>query len=515
MNAGTGETGVVMIERWTLYRMGVIGLVGLALLARFHGITEPVIWYDEGFSLLLSQRSPALIWTTTAGDVHPPLYYVILHYWTQVFGRSVLSVRSLSALADVGTLLLCVKLMSLLVSRRAALIAGVLFALLPIAVRYSQEVRMYTLLGLWLMAATVVLVCWGRQPYSRRYPLLYVLLMAAAFYTHYFAALCVLVHWLYWSGLGSGESVLLPVRRWLLANAAIVLLYLPWLPNFIGQTRVMKGLEWIPPTTWDVFPRFIGQSAAMLTAADDGVSEALFVSGLVILFTTIALRSRYADRRSVLLLVGYFFVPVFSVFLLSWNVPIFVPRYLTFSAAGLPMIIAVALDGMAVRRSLIALLCLVIFIAGQGHGLQRVYAQEDGLNGTWRRKHVRFDAVAEAVKHQAQAGDEVVFDSLLWFLTFSYYNDTGIQPRLFIYRSPSGELKGPENHGGWLLIPQRMDWIFFSDPRTLEQVAKRVWWVSGKPWDKNGVTFPRDWKQTQTVDGGGVEARLFIPNAER
>lgn len=515
MNARTGESNVAFIERSMGYRIGLILLVGLALIARLHGITEPVIWYDEGYSLLLSQRSPALIWTTTAGDVHPPLYYVILHYWMQLFGSSVLSVRGLSVLADVGTLLLCIKLMSLLVSRRAALIAGVLFALLPIAVRYSQEVRMYTLLGMWLMAATLVLVCWGRQPWLRRYPLLYVLLMTAAFYTHYFAALCVLVHWLYWSGLGSGESVLLPARKWLLANVAIVLLYMPWLPNFIAQSRAMNGLDWIPPTTWATLPGFIGLAAVMTKPADDGLWWALLVSGLIVACSMIALHSPHIHRRSVLLLFTYFFVPVFSVFLLSWIVPIFMPRYLVFAAAGLPLIVAIALEGSAGNRPFIALLCLVFFVGCETQGLQRVYAQEDGLDGTWRRKFVRLDVVADEIKRLAVKGDEIVLDNLLSYLPFSYYNATGIQPRLYIYRLPTGEPMGPRNHGGWLLVPQRMDWVFFSDVSALESVARRVWWVSGKPRQNNDLTFPSHWKLTQTIDGGDIEARLFILNAER
>ena len=515
MNARTGKSDVALIERSMGYRIGLILLVGLALSARLHGITEPVIWYDEGYSLLLSQRSPALIWTTTAGDVHPPLYYVILHYWMQLFGSSVLSVRGLSALADVGTLLLCIKLMSLLVSRRAALIAGVLFALLPIAVRYSQEVRMYTLLGMWLMAATVVLVCWGRQPQFRRYPLLYVLLMSAAFYTHYFAALCVLVHWLYWSGLGSGEPVLLPVRRWLWVNVAIVLLYMPWLPNFVEQARTMKGLDWIPPTTWQTLPDFIGQSTVMTTPAEGGWWGGLIVSALMIVCAVRVLADRRIDRRSALLLIGYFFAPVVVVFLLSWAVPIFIPRYLVFAAVGLPMLVAITLDRIAARWPIAALLCLCLFAAAQWSGLQRVYAQQDGLNGTLPRKLGRLDSIAEGIRREIQAGDEIVMDDLFWYLPFSHYNDTGIQPRLYVSRLPSGKPSGPLAYGGWLVIPQRLDWIFFSDVSALEPVAKRVWWVARKNPGMDAVTFLKGWKQTQTIDGGDIEARLFIPNAER
>ncbi|WP_434602917.1 glycosyltransferase family 39 protein [Pseudomonas sp. Z4-7] len=139
-------------------------VLALALYVRLYGITTPAIWYDEAFSVLLARHEPGQIWSITAKDVHPPLYYLVLHYWIALFDEGVLSVRSLGAVADVGTVLLSIKLMSLVATRRATWIAALLLALLPISVRYSQEARMYTLLGFWLMGATVALVCWVKEP---------------------------------------------------------------------------------------------------------------------------------------------------------------------------------------------------------------------------------------------------------------------------------------------------------------------------------------------------------------
>lgn len=498
-----------MNQPW-LYRVGLILLVMLALIIRFHGISVPVIWYDEAFSVLLSERSPKLIWATTARDVHPPLYYLILHYWTLMFGNTALALRSLGAVADVGTLIVCLKLMSLVTTRRATCFAGLMLVLLPLSVRYSQEVRMYSLLGFWLMAATVALVCWSRQPQAKRYAMLYVLLMAAAFYTHYFAALCVLVHWLYWSGLGSGEAAAVPFRKWFMANAAIVALYLPWLPHLMDQLRRMNGLEWVAPTTWEMFPGLVSRCIMMVPATGGGLWWALLISASMIACCLLALMQGRADRRSTLLLIAYFCVPAITVFLVSLIVPVFVTRYLVFASVGLPLMAALALDGLAKQRPLAAYLCMSLFIAAQGYGVLKVYAQDDGLNGTDVRKLARLDTVAQGINDQAQAGDEIVVDGLYWYLPFSYYNTTGIQPRLYISRSPDGKTRGPYDYGGWRLIPQRLDWIFFSDVAALKPVGKRVWWVTGKPKPEDVVTFPKNWQQTLTVRGNEVEARLFI-----
>jgi uncharacterized membrane protein len=502
---------MVPVNQW-LYLAGLIVLVMLASAVRFHGISIPVIWYDEAFSVLLSERAPGLIWSLTARDVHPPLYYVTLHYWALLFGSSVTSLRGLSAVADVGTLVLCLKLMSLLASRRATLFAGVLLVFLPISVRYSQEVRMYALLGFWLMGATVALVCWSRQAQARRYEVIYVLLMTAAFYTHYFAALAVLVHWLFWSGWGAGAPVALPVRKWFLANVAIVLLYLPWLPHLIEQMTRMEGLGWVAPTTWEMLPGLVSRCIAMIPATGSGWWWAMLVSASMVACCVMALLNARYERRSIILVIGYFFVSAITVFLVSWIVPVFVTRYLVFAAVGLPLVAAIALDGLAEQRPLIGFICLSLFVAAEMQGVVKVYAQQDGLNGTDVRKLARLDSVAADINRQARRGDEIVVDGLYWYLPFSYYNTTGIQPRLYLSRLPGGLPRGPYDFGGWCLIPQRLDWIFFSDLSTFKPRAKRVWWVTGKLKPEDVVLFPKGWEQTLTLKGGGVEARLFILN---
>jgi uncharacterized membrane protein len=120
----------------------------LATVVRFYDLTAAAIWGDEGSSLLLANYSLGGIWEHAAFDVHPPLYFMLLHGWIGLFGEGILSIRSLSAVAGIATVGLGVCLVDRLATRRAAIIAGVLLALLPTAVRYSQEVRMYSLLGL-------------------------------------------------------------------------------------------------------------------------------------------------------------------------------------------------------------------------------------------------------------------------------------------------------------------------------------------------------------------------------
>lgn len=492
-------------------RAGLVAVIVLALLARFHSITVPVIWYDEAYSILLAEGSPAYIWATTARDVHPPLYYVLLHLWMLLFGNGVLAVRSLSALADVGTLLLCIKLMSLVTTRKATCIAAVLLALLPMSVRYSQEVRMYTLLGFWLMGATVALVCWVKAADQKRYPVFYVLLMSAAFYTHYFAALCVLVHWLcWWRVREGGRPRAITLRAWVVANSAIVVLYLPWIPHFIDQVLRMDGLEWIPPLTWQTALTFVWQLVMMGDSASySSLWRVLPTVLIVVCAAAVLLKSRH-ERPFSILLVSYFFVPVLSVFLVSLIVPVFNARYLVFAAAALPLIVALALDAFSQRHAVLALVAMALVLLAEVHGLSAVYAQTDEMNGTSIRKDAKLDAVVAGLGREVRPGDEIVVDNLYWYLPFTYYNPTGIQPKLYVFKSPTGRLWGTAEYGGWALIPRHLRSILFDDFSTLQLSARRIWWVTGYARPEHDALFPRHWKQVQVLKEGDSEARLFI-----
>lgn len=150
-------------------RLWWVPILALAMALRFYHLTSAAIWGDEGSSLLLSEYALGDLWFHAAHDVHPPLYFFLLRGWIELFGDSIWSIRAMSAIPGVIVVGLGIWLTRQLSTRRAALLAGILLALLPTAVRYSQEVRMYSLLGVWLLGATLALVYWVRHPERSRY----------------------------------------------------------------------------------------------------------------------------------------------------------------------------------------------------------------------------------------------------------------------------------------------------------------------------------------------------------
>jgi mannosyltransferase len=175
----------------------VLAMLLILLLAtglRFYRLDAQSFWNDEGNSARLSERTLPMIIEGTASDIHPPLYYVMLRGWRELVGDSEFGLRSFSAFAGILTVATTLALARYLYARSsrkrstavAVLIAGLLAAVNPTLVYYSQETRMYAMLALLGVLSTLILLRWLDAVRRRPWILAYVLLTAAGLYTHYF-----------------------------------------------------------------------------------------------------------------------------------------------------------------------------------------------------------------------------------------------------------------------------------------------------------------------------------------
>jgi hypothetical protein len=116
-----------------------------AVVLRFVGISRQSVWLDEAYSLYLASHPFGQILSfQSANPVHPPLYELLLHLWL-AFGSSASSIRALSMLASVATLIPMYALARRLMSPTAALVATGVMSVSAFQVWYAQEARMYAL----------------------------------------------------------------------------------------------------------------------------------------------------------------------------------------------------------------------------------------------------------------------------------------------------------------------------------------------------------------------------------
>ncbi|HSB65792.1 MAG TPA: glycosyltransferase family 39 protein [Anaerolineales bacterium] len=123
----------------------VITLIGGAL--RVLLLDNKGLRFEETFSLWVSSHDVVdmLQWIAKI-DQHPPLYYLLLHYWTALNGDAPSAIRQLSVLFGAGTIPLIYLIGKRMSGAVMGLVAAVILAFSPFNIRLAQETRMYTLL---------------------------------------------------------------------------------------------------------------------------------------------------------------------------------------------------------------------------------------------------------------------------------------------------------------------------------------------------------------------------------
>ncbi len=302
----------------------------LAWALRLYRLADQSFWYDEGYAVYVAGRPPIEAFFWSSRDVVPPLHTALLSLWLPLGGRSEFGARFLSAWMGTLAVVALMRTATDLHTRHAGWIAGLLAALSPFYVWYSQDARMYaTQAGLGFLA-TAVLIRALRRPEHRRRWIAVALLDAMALYAQTtggfqiaFHGLVVLVAALYdrqWARLRRGGGAL----------AGALLLWLPWavyaLPFWRQNAGYWPGqLHWsfILSQAWRGFVTGEVMPAALSTIAV-WVWGLMGVGGLVVL---VALRGK-AGWRTALFLSAYLAVPVGLMAWLFHNVPKFSPRYL-------------------------------------------------------------------------------------------------------------------------------------------------------------------------------------------
>lgn len=129
----------------------------MAAVPRLLGLAHISLWLDEILGTLQTSGSFAQVWQALKIDgVHPPLWGLV-NWLTQMVTDSELHRRLVPIAFAIVTILLLTDLVARQFGRATALYAAVIAAFSPLHVRYSQELRPYSL-GLMMLVLAVWLV---------------------------------------------------------------------------------------------------------------------------------------------------------------------------------------------------------------------------------------------------------------------------------------------------------------------------------------------------------------------
>jgi hypothetical protein len=197
------------------------------------------VWSVKAASLNYSSEMAML-----KADVHPPLYFLILHSWIRLFGTGEQTVRSLSGLFYILSVFAVYGLGKELYGSKTALLCATIYLSSPLAIRSAQFARMYTLLALLSIVSTWLYLQFSVRPRdSNRHLLFYVLVNILGTFTHvaFFFVLFgqIVFHFLFYRRAR--------IKRFVTAILLSVAPYLfIWAPILLGQINTSgEGLAWL------------------------------------------------------------------------------------------------------------------------------------------------------------------------------------------------------------------------------------------------------------------------------
>jgi len=344
------------------------------------------VWVDEAYTFAMVQHSYAEIWSITAADVHPPLYYFVLKFLTKPFEYSLISAKIVSILPYLFILSFGGIQFKNLFGKKNALLFMALFFLSPFSMGYAVEVRMYSFAAAFVFGNAVYAYrCYYEEKKSNW--IIFAILGVCSAYTHYFALVS--------TGIVYGILLVLLLLKkrkkilpWCLSSLLTIILYLPWMKCFVEQLVYKVNNEyWISKITVRTLVGYVFSIFGSHTSAT--------VAFLVALAYLLALVECFKSKNhaKIILSVCMIAVPVGTIaigVLASVLVrPVFVIRYVVPAIPILVafLIISTSRNNKSVRLYAIAVSVLAGII-GYTSIIQSEYSiTENALDSTFIDQH--------------------------------------------------------------------------------------------------------------------------------
>ena len=360
------------IRKWLVVSSLALILAAGSFL-RIYSLGSESLALDEFHSLETSAESLGSIIIGRPLVTNPPLYFVCLRIWVELFGNSDTALRSLSVVFGILSILAVYMLGYTLFDKKTALLSSFLSAFSLYYIEYSQEARPYPLfllLSLLSMTAFVNVLKKGRkQDYI--FGIVTNILMV---YSHNYGLFIVAAQVLFL--IVHFKTYRTKMKNLVLMFGATGILSLPlFLFLYSGSNRIDSILAWIKkPSFKSIFDLAVTFSGKSL------VLTFIFLSLILSVFIRIDLRRIYAlfvkkkyEKISVSssnqpiylnLIILWLLTPIALSLIFSWTIiPIFSDRYFIGCSGAFYLLTARGLSRLHEKRFLFPVLLIILISA--------------------------------------------------------------------------------------------------------------------------------------------------------
>lgn len=353
----------------------ILGTIFISL-----GAFHTNIWFDESYSVAISNHSFSEIWNIGGNDVHPVFYYMMLKIVSFIFGNNILVFRLFSIVPIVILSILGITHIRKDYGERTGIIFSFLTLFLPIIAAYSSEIRMYT----WVMLFVTITAIYANRIYKNELSIknwvIFALFSLLSAYTHYyglmFAGIINVILFIYLLKNRKGKNK--DLKIFIIQAVVECLLYVPWLYYFIKQLTSVGGGYWIKLEYPDILYNVLGIQYMGSLSNIFGFCFAicLYIYLGFVIYRCKKERISVKNARNSLLL---YVLIVFIAFLISLKSPILYPRYLMTITGLLIFFIA---DIMAKEKSkyITIEICIIIFVTSLISNINIINNNYDNTN---------------------------------------------------------------------------------------------------------------------------------------
>ena|GEM_PF-750862 len=354
---------------------------------RFYRIGKECLWFDEiATAVRVHSSFLGLTDTLTKTILFPPLYYYMVKLWAFTAGTTPADLRSFSALWGTAAIPIIYLLAREMFGRKAAVVSTILLVFSAFNIYYSQEAKMYAMWWTLVLASNLFFVRAVKYGGRRSDLRPYVLVTAAALWTHNFTVLVILSQVIYLAAVLKPRAM---AGRWVLAYLLVLILYLPWLLTLLAVKLAASGgvgaegaivltrsaIDWIPvPPLRDFILAFVNFSSGLQFYAYDidtwafswhvpfqrASSLCLLAMALLLYPVLRGKPGEFGFKRFIIILILF---PSLLLFLYSrFIMPLWQLRYIGFIAPLLFVVLGYGYELSSRKGIASAALCVMLFL---------------------------------------------------------------------------------------------------------------------------------------------------------
>ncbi len=324
----------------------ILSVLIVGLILRLINLNQS-LWLDEAINVLATKNYSflSLITEYSKGDFHPPGWFIILWFWTKLFGYSEIAIRIPSVIFGVISIYVTFLIGKKLISKEVGVIAALLLCLNPLHIYYSQEARMYAMATLAVLVNIFILL---KLVKGEKLNLIFLILSNMALLASDYIAYFIFPAELFLLLLKKKEII----KKWAVALIIALVLGIWWLPIFLSQLNVGSVASSNLPTWKFVVGAFDFKTLPLtfvkfiigrISLADKVVYAAALLP-ICSLFALLLLRGiKRVNDFSRKLLVGWLVIPLLIATVVSFVVPVYsyfrvlyvIPAFLILISAGI------------------------------------------------------------------------------------------------------------------------------------------------------------------------------------